>query len=35
MGVSSDVRGLGRTMGVTSEVWEVTSEDGEDLWMWF
>ena len=38
MGVSSDVRGLRRAVGVssvTSEVWEVTSEDWEGLWVWF
>ena len=38
MGVSSDVRGLRRAVGVssvTSEVWEVTSEDREGLWVWF
>ena len=30
-GVSSDVRGLGGAMGVSS----VTSEDREGLWVWF
>ena len=38
MGVSSDVRGLRRAVGVssvTSEVWEVMSEDWEGLWVWF